>query len=85
MTDKIDAILNHVPASLQKDAQRLFKISPLFTMLMRTATNEAWLSLFVDAEKALLPDESEEWIPPCESSDLVTCMRHLRQCKQRKR
>jgi len=83
MTDKIDAILNHVPASLQKDAQRLFKISPLFTMLMRTATNEAWLSLFVDAEKALLPDESEEWIPPCESSDLVTCMRHLRQCKQR--
>ncbi|MFQ5345693.1 MAG: bifunctional [glutamate--ammonia ligase]-adenylyl-L-tyrosine phosphorylase/[glutamate--ammonia-ligase] adenylyltransferase, partial [Mariprofundus sp.] len=31
----------------------------------------------------LLPDDSETWVPACDSSDLMTCMTHLRQCKQR--
>ena len=75
--------LDHVSENLRDDVRRLFEISPQFTALMRTASEQQWRDLFVDIDKAVLPDASESWVPACHSSDLVTCMSHLRQCKHR--
>ena len=82
MPDESVYLLN-IPAHLQSDAQRLLAISPLFSLLMRTAIEAECRSLFVDAEHAVLPDAGRDWMPVCDSADLLTCMRHLRQCKHR--
>jgi len=75
--------LRHAPEQLHADVRRVFELSPLFSMLMRTASEEERRNLFVESGKAQLPDGSENWIPACDSDDLLTCMAHLRQCKQR--
>jgi len=77
------AYLQNIPEHLRVDVRRLLDISPLFTMLMRTASEAECRALFVDAGHAVLPDASEVWVPACDSSDLVTCMSHLRRCKHR--
>jgi len=75
--------LDIVPKYLRADAQRVFKLSPFFAMLMRTASEEECRRLFVDSGSALLPDDSETWVPACSATDLMSCMSHLRRCKQR--
>jgi glutamate-ammonia-ligase adenylyltransferase len=75
--------LDHIPEDFLNDARRLLAISPQFSALMRTASEEENRTLFVGLEKAVLPDASEVWVPECESTDLLACMSHLRQCKQR--
>ncbi len=77
------AYLDHVPEDLVKDVERLLAISPQFLSLMRTATEDQCRTLFVDMDRAVLPDGNEVWVPACDSNDLVTCMSHLRRCKQR--
>ncbi|MDX8396351.1 MAG: bifunctional [glutamate--ammonia ligase]-adenylyl-L-tyrosine phosphorylase/[glutamate--ammonia-ligase] adenylyltransferase [Mariprofundaceae bacterium] len=78
-----DSLLQAIPESLRNDAQRLLKISPFFTSLMRVAAEDVCKSVFQDKEHAILPDDSEIWLPVCDSQDLVDCMRHLRQLKQK--
>jgi len=75
--------LDIVPKPLHANVQRVFDLSPFFAMLMRTATEDECSSLFVEAQRALLPDGSNNWVGVCDSSDLMTCMSHLRHCKQR--
>ena len=75
--------LDHVPENLRDDVQRLLAISPQFSSLMRIATDEECRALFVDMDRALLPDASEVWLPVCDSEVLGECMAHLRRCKQR--
>lgn len=77
------ACLDHIPEAFRSDARRLFEVSPLFASLMREATEEECLNLFVASDQAVLPDASEAWVSACQSNDLITCMRHLRQCKHR--
>lgn len=74
--------LDHVPDALRADAQRLADISPLFVSLMRTADTETCRELFRPLSEALLPDDSEIWLPPCDSDDVSSCMQQLRQSKQ---
>ncbi|TLS76542.1 bifunctional [glutamate--ammonia ligase]-adenylyl-L-tyrosine phosphorylase/[glutamate--ammonia-ligase] adenylyltransferase [Mariprofundus erugo] len=83
MSEPIDQLLTDVPQFLHADVHRVYAHSPLFAMLMRTATPAECKRLFVAADAIALPDASASWIPDCDSSDLVTCMRHLRQCKHR--
>jgi len=78
-----NAILEKIPGHLHTDVQRLLDLSPLFSMLMRSASADECKALFVGADEALLPDGSENWVPACDSSDLMTCMVHLRRCKNR--
>jgi glutamate-ammonia-ligase adenylyltransferase len=75
--------LDHVPENLRDDVQRLLTISPQLSSLMRTATEEQCRALFVDLDRAVLPDASEIWLPACDSEVLGECMSHLRRCKQR--
>jgi len=75
--------LDDIPESLRADVQRVFDLSPLFTMLMRTASKEECKKLFVALGDALLPDGGEAWVPAYNGADLVGCMSHLRRCKQR--
>ncbi|MDX8405105.1 MAG: bifunctional [glutamate--ammonia ligase]-adenylyl-L-tyrosine phosphorylase/[glutamate--ammonia-ligase] adenylyltransferase [Mariprofundus sp.] len=75
--------LMDVPELLQADLRRLLDISPLFSMLMRTATEDECKALFQPVGTVVLPDGSADWVPACDSSDLMACMSHLRQCKQR--
>jgi len=82
MLDKADW-LSQLAETLRADVLRLFDQSPLFAMLMRNATEDECRNLFVEAERALLPDDSEAWVPACDSSDLMACMAHLRRCKNR--
>lgn len=83
MRDQIDFILQYSPASLHADIQRLCAISQQFTALMRNADESECSELFRPLDEALLPDGSESWVPACDSSDLVTCLSHLRRCKHR--
>lgn len=83
MSEIVDQILQSIPEQLHADVQRLWEISPLFSTLLRNMTADEYHTLFVDSEHALLPDGSQAWVPTCDSSDLVTCMRHLRRCKER--
>ena len=83
MSEQIDSILTLTSPELHADVQRVFEISQLFTMLMRTVSEAESQNLFVDQSKALLPDGSEEWVPAYEGSDLVGCLAHLRKCKHR--
>jgi len=83
MSPDQDDWLDQVPEDIRDDVERVFDLSPYFSMLMRTASADECRTLFVEADKALLPDGSERWVPPCDSNDLLTCMSHLRQCKQR--
>lgn len=75
--------LPYVDEALHADVRRVYEHSPLFVMLMRTATPDVCKHLFVPPQQVLLPDAGENWIPDCDSSDLVPCMRHLRHCKHR--
>jgi len=77
------AYLDHVPEDLLPDARRLLAISPRFSSLMRTATEEECRALFVGLDRAVLPDAGEVWLPACDSEALVECMAHLRRCKRR--
>ncbi|MDQ6953355.1 MAG: bifunctional [glutamate--ammonia ligase]-adenylyl-L-tyrosine phosphorylase/[glutamate--ammonia-ligase] adenylyltransferase [Mariprofundaceae bacterium] len=74
--------LNHIPQRLQEDAQRLCNISPLFTALMRTASDDEYQTIFQGKEHAVLPCQSDTWMPILDSDDLAQCMAHLRQLKQ---
>jgi glutamate-ammonia-ligase adenylyltransferase len=82
MGDEVE-ILACVPVDLQADTRRLLNISPQFSSLMRTATEQQCRVLFVDLGEAVLPDASKVWIPACDSEILGECMSHLRRCKQR--
>jgi len=82
ISDKPEWIEN-IPAHLHADVRRVFECSQQFTSLMRNASELEWQRLFVDADQAALPDDSKIWVPECEGADLASCMRHLRQCKQR--
>lgn len=75
--------MNVVPTELREHVQRLLDISPLFSSLMSGVDEDECHALFVDLDQARLPDGGEDWVPVCDSDDLVSCMRHLRQCKQR--
>ena len=75
--------MNYVPAEQQANVQRLLDISPLFASLMRGADEKACVDLFKPVDQALLPDESQTWIPPLDSNDVSACMRHLRIYKHR--
>ncbi|MDQ6991913.1 MAG: bifunctional [glutamate--ammonia ligase]-adenylyl-L-tyrosine phosphorylase/[glutamate--ammonia-ligase] adenylyltransferase [Mariprofundus sp.] len=79
----LEAWLMQLPAAIGSEAERLLAISPLFTTLMRKANDEERQHVCVDLTHVRLPDDSDEWIPACDSIDLITCMQHLRQCKQR--
>jgi len=83
MSNQIDSILEQVPENLRADAQRVCLLSQQFSALMRTASEGDAYLLFRPLEAALLPDGSESWVPGCDSTELVTCMAHLRQCKDR--
>ena len=76
-------MLEKVPAHLHADVQRVLDLSQQFSMLMRSATEDECRNLFVDADNTQLPDGSHNWVPACDSSDLMACMSHLRQCKKR--
>jgi len=83
MADLIESILNTTDPTLHADVQRVMAISPFFTLLMRTASEDDCKALFIKIDQALLPDSSTDWVPACDSTDLPTCMAHLRRCKQR--
>jgi len=83
MAELIESILNTTDPTLHADVQRVMAISPFFTLLMRTASEAECKALFVSMDQALLPDSSTGWVPACDSTDLPTCMAHLRRCKQR--
>jgi len=72
-----------VPDALQADAQRLIAISPLFAALLDKADEAACRELFRPVEHASLPDGGEDWIPACDSENVMECLQHLRLCKQR--
>jgi [glutamine synthetase] adenylyltransferase / [glutamine synthetase]-adenylyl-L-tyrosine phosphorylase len=76
-------LAEHIPPEWQGDAQRLLRISPLFSSLLRDAPAEECRMLFKPLNEALLPDASETWVPHCDSTELTECMRHLRGCKRR--
>ncbi len=76
-------MMTYVPSEQQANAQRLLDISPLFASLMRGADEEACVELFKPVDQALLPDESQAWVPAFDSGDVSACMRHLRICKHR--
>jgi len=78
-----DSFLASVPKPLLADARRLLTISPLFSNLMRIASEEACHALFRDRQHALLPDAGRAWLPVLNSSDQNHCMQHLRHCRQR--
>jgi len=81
MSEQIDLILQQTPENLHADIRRVCGLSQQFSMLMRNISEDDCKDLFRPVGEALLPDDSEVWVPHCESSDLVTCMAHLRQCK----
>jgi len=80
---EMERLLHYAPPGLHATVRRLMSISPLFAMLMRTASEVECRALFAGSEKALLPDASENWIPACNSSELSVCLSHLRCCKRR--
>jgi len=59
------------------------RLSPQFAELLRTIDADEATQLLRPVGAAQLPDEGERWVPPCNSEDLVACMRHLRLCKKR--
>lgn len=75
--------LENIPHTVQADVQRLCNISPLFVALMRTASEEECYAVFQDKAHAVLPCQSNQWMPSLESDDLAQCMAHLRHLKQR--
>ncbi|ATX79192.1 glutamate-ammonia-ligase adenylyltransferase [Mariprofundus aestuarium] len=83
MSEQIDFILQHSPENLHADVRRVYEVSQQFATLMRSVDEEGCKALFRPVDEALLPDGSESWVPTCDSSDFVTCMSHLRQCKHR--
>jgi len=83
MSEQIDFILQHAPENLHADVQRVYEASQQFAGLMRNVNELDCKALFRPVDEALLPDGSESWVPACDSSDLMTCMSHLRQCKHR--
>ncbi|MDX8390371.1 MAG: bifunctional [glutamate--ammonia ligase]-adenylyl-L-tyrosine phosphorylase/[glutamate--ammonia-ligase] adenylyltransferase [Mariprofundaceae bacterium] len=74
-------IFETVPVSLQAGAQRLLRISPLFSSLMRDVDEEICRSVFQDKKHAVLPNDNETWLPTCDSQDIAKCMAHLRNLK----
>ncbi len=78
-----DSMLEKIPAHLHADVQRVFDLSQQFSMLMHSATEDECRNLFVDTDNAQMPDGSHNWVPACDSNDLMSCMSHLRQCKNR--
>ncbi|OIO73440.1 MAG: glutamine-synthetase adenylyltransferase [Zetaproteobacteria bacterium CG1_02_53_45] len=83
MTDQIDFMLLHAPENLHDDIRRVYGCSQQFVALMRSATADECVLLFKPLAQALLPDAGDFWVPACDSSELVTCMAHLRRCKHR--
>ncbi len=83
MHDQVNSILQLTSENLHEDIRRLFEQSQQFSMLMRTASDEECLLLFKPLTEAVLPDGSDIWVPHNGSSDLVSCLAHLRQCKHR--
>jgi len=83
MDKLIDDILALTAERLHADVQRVFEHSQQFSALMRTASAAECQALFVDEKKALLPDANANWVPACDSCDIVICLSHLRQCKHR--
>jgi len=83
MSEQIDFILQHSPENMHADIQRLCTQSQQFTLLVRSLSESDCKALFKPCDEALLPDASELWVPACESSELIACMAHLRQCKNR--
>ena len=75
--------LTYIPDNLQDIVDKLLGLSPLFAALMRDADEVTCKYLFQDKAHAVLPDNSEAWMPVCDSSDMAQCMMHLRQIKQR--
>ena len=75
--------MEYVPKALRADVQRLSSLSPWFDSALRTADEADYQAIFQDQQHAILPDPSEAWLPACSSSDVVECMRHLRDLKQR--
>ena len=83
MSEPIDFILQHTSEDLHADVRRVCEISQQFSLLLRNISEDDSKLLFRHADEALLPDGGKNWVPACESSDLVTCLSHLRQCKHR--
>ncbi|MDQ6989411.1 MAG: bifunctional [glutamate--ammonia ligase]-adenylyl-L-tyrosine phosphorylase/[glutamate--ammonia-ligase] adenylyltransferase [Mariprofundaceae bacterium] len=75
--------LQYIPKNQLRDVHRLLEISPLFVSLMRTADKDACQRIFQDKEHAVLPNQSDVWMPALDSSDLTACMMHLRLLKQK--
>jgi len=64
------------------DIQRLAELSPLFTNLLKIATDDEILSLFKSAEQATLPDGNTPWVPDTPLENIDEAMTALRRCKQ---
>ena len=63
--------------------RHLYEISPLFTELMRTATENDISSLFLPVDTAQLPDNSPPWVPESGTENINDAMLALRTCKRR--
>ncbi|NOR73204.1 MAG: bifunctional [glutamate--ammonia ligase]-adenylyl-L-tyrosine phosphorylase/[glutamate--ammonia-ligase] adenylyltransferase, partial [Mariprofundaceae bacterium] len=67
---------------LEKKITHLFGISPLFSELMRGATEDEITRLFLPEEEATLPDATSPWVPDNSFDNLNDAMLALRQCKR---
>jgi glutamate-ammonia-ligase adenylyltransferase len=67
---------------LEKKITHLFGISPLFSELMRGATEDEITRLLLPEEEATLPDAASPWVPDNSFDNLNDAMLALRQCKR---
>jgi len=83
MSDEpIGKAINIAP-SFEASIRHLSTISPLFTDLMRTATEAEITALFLPEDKAQLPDNASLWVPDAKIETINDAMLALRACKRR--
>lgn len=83
MSDESISKAIEIAPQFEAPIRHLYKISPLFTELMRTATESEIASLFLPVETARLPDNTPPWIPEERTENINDAMLALRTCKQR--
>jgi len=83
MQEWVDSLLMHATESVHGNIRRLCRISPWFSGLVRTLSDDERRALFQPLDLASLPNGCSLWVPPCDHVSLPACMQHLRRCKQR--
>ncbi len=78
-----DTLTISLPKEVQEGVHRLFKHSPLFVRLVNGLSADEQSGLFRPKQEARLPKFDAQWFPQVASYELHTCLRHLRQLKQR--